>query len=223
MKNQIMTLLFGLATLANAALAQGTQRVSASAADPRDNSLTVQNDRKVPVTVYLEYGEFDRRLGIVPAMQMTTLALPTSAVRGRENIRLFVHPDGEGEDLASQEFELTPPARLALEVPPRGGLKQSSADTMTAVIPPEEQADATLTVDNPRDRAVTVFAEQGDFDVRLGQVPSHSRVTLRFPRSVVRPDESIRIFVHPDGGVDLSSETMQIRRGAHLGLRVPPR
>jgi hypothetical protein len=94
---------------------------------------------------------------------------------------------------------------------------------MPAGIPPEELADATLTVENPRGVAVTVFAEQGDFDVRLGQVPAHGRVTLRFPKSVADVVDSMRIFVHPDGGVDLASETLHVKRGEHLGLRVPPR
>lgn len=92
---------------------------------------------------------------------------------------------------------------------------------MMEVIPPEELADATLTVDNPRAEPVTVFADQGPFDVRLGQVPAHSRVTLRFPKSVIAPDESIRIFVHPEGGFDLASETLDVRPAQHLGLRVP--
>ena len=97
-------------------------------------------------------------------------------------------------------------------------------DTMTAVIPPEDLADATLTVDNPRSEPVTVLAEQdGSIDVRLGEVPAHARATLRFPKSVVLPDGSIRVFVHPEGGSDLASETLQVRQGEHLGLRVPAR
>jgi hypothetical protein len=92
-----------------------------------------------------------------------------------------------------------------------------------AVIPPEELADATITVDNPRTVPVTVFAEQGLFDVRLGRVPAKGRVTVRFPKSVELGGESIQVFVHPEGSEDLASETLQIRKGEHLGLRVPAR
>jgi hypothetical protein len=183
--------------------------------------VTVQNNRPVPVTVYMEYGAFDRRLGIVPGQRTATLPLPAWAVNDRQSIQLFVHPEGEADDLATQEFSLTPPARLGMLVPATGSVAQTPTHTMRAVIPPEELADATLTVDNPRDRMVTVFAEHGAFDVRLGQVPAHSRVTLPFPKSVVGSDESIQIFVHPDRGVDLASATMQLRQGQHLGLRVP--
>jgi hypothetical protein len=94
-------------------------------------------------------------------------------------------------------------------------------DGMTATIPPEELADATLTVQNPRAKPVTVFAEQGSsIDVRLGQAPAHGRATLRFPKSVVRGEE-VRVFVHPEGGFDLSAQTLHVHPGEHLGLGVP--
>jgi hypothetical protein len=222
MKTQIATLLLGLATLGGVAQAQvAARQQTAVTTDTSANALTVQNDRNVPVTVYMDYGPFDRRLGTVPAFQTATVPLPAWAVEGRESIQLFVHPEGDVEDLATQELSLQPPGRLAMIVPPRGGMPLAPRDTMMEVIPPEELADATLTVDNPRAKPVTVFAEQGPFDVRLGQVPAHSRVTLRFPKSVVAPDESVQIFVHPEGGFDLASETLQVRPAQHLGLRVP--
>jgi hypothetical protein len=221
MKTLLVSLLLGLSTLGGGASASMAQQSPAAAAGPRDNSVTVQNNRAVPVTVYMEYGEFDRRLGIVPAQQTATLALPAWAVSDRQMIQLFVHPEGQVEDLSSQDFSLAPPARLGILVPASGNMPEVRTRTMRAVIPPEELADATLTVDNPRDRAVTVYAEQGEFDVRLGAVPAHSRLTLPFPRSVVAADNSVQIFVHPDGGADLSGDVMQVRQGQHLGLRIP--
>jgi len=227
MKTQVATLMLGLATLAGlagAAPGQTPQRPQSSAtADTSVNAVTVQNDRKVPVTVYMDWGAFDRRLGTVPPFQTATLPLPAWAVDGRETVRLFVHPEGDAEDLATEELSLQPPGRLGVIVPPPGGMPMAPRDTMIEVIPPDELADATLTVDNPRAKPVTVFAEQGPFDVRLGQVPARSRVTLRFPKSVVAPNESIQIFVHPEGGFDLTSETLQVRPGQHLGLRVSVR
>jgi hypothetical protein len=221
-KPQIMTLLFGLAALAHAAAAQDGQRLTASlATDTPNNSVTVQNDRKVPLTVYMEYGDFDRRLGIVPALRTTSLSLPAWAVRGRDRIQLFVHPEGAVNDLATREFSLKPPARIGMLIPASGTMAPAPADAMMEVIPPEEIADATVTVDNSRGKAVTVFAEQGEFDVRLGEVPAHGRVTLRFPKSVVHPNGTLQLFVHPEGGIDLSSETLHVRSGEHLGLRVP--
>ena len=212
-----------LGLLATSARAQDpkTQRLPRVETIDTINAITVQNERKVPVTVYLDYGRFDRRLGVVPAQQVKTLAVPGFAVKGRRTLRLYVHPEGEVNELATQTFTLAPPGRIALLVPPAGGMPVS-ADTMTEVIPPEALDDATLTVENPRDRAVTIFVQQGRFDVRLGTVPAHGRVTLRFPKNVVLPSRSILVTVQPEGGRDLSSQTMSVKRGEHLGLRVPP-
>jgi hypothetical protein len=223
MKTHIAAIALCLTALGGVAQAQTPRRLPPSVtADTATDFVTVQNDRKVPVVVYLDWGEFDRRLGTVPAHQTARLPLPAWAVKGRDSVQVFVHPEGEVEDLASQTVALRPPGRLGVVVPPEGGFP-APIDTMMAVIPPDEVADATLTVDNPRGVPVTVFVEQGDFDVRLGQVPAHARATLRFPKSVVFPDETVQIFVHPEGGLDLASESLQVRRGEHLGLRVPVR
>jgi hypothetical protein len=221
MKTQIATLVLGLATLASAAQAEVPWRLPpAVTTDTTANTVTVQNDRKVPVTIYMEHGQFDRRLGIVPALQTKALRLPAWAVQERDTIQLFAHPEGEVDDLATQEFSLKRPARIAKVVPRRGDMPKPPTDGMTATIPPEELADATLTVQNPRAKPVTVFAEQGSIDERLGPVPAHCRATLQFPKSVVVPDETIRIFVHPEGGFGLATETLHVRPGEHLGLRV---
>jgi hypothetical protein len=226
MKTKMAIAVLGLATLASVAPAQGTQQLPPTVAPDSsyDNTVTVQNDRKVPVTVYMDYGPFDRRLGTVPGLRTATLPLPKWAVEGRDRIQLFVHPEGEVDDLATQEFSLKPPARLGMIVPARGNMPSTmQTDGMTVEIPPEELADATLTVENPRSTAVTIFAEQGPFEVRLGQVPADSSATLQFPKSVVLPNSSIQIVVHPEGGLDLASEMLEVWPGRHLGLRVPLR
>lgn len=224
MRSRMAALALGLATLASVAPAQDTTKLPPTVIADTLNVLTVQNQRNVPVTVYMEYGRFDRRLGEVQPFDVARLPLPEWAVRSRTRIQLFVHPEGEGgRDLATHHFSLRAPARLALRVPPRGGSEPPPTDTMTEVIPPEQLAEATLTVDNARDKTVTVYAKQGPFDVRLGQVPAGGRETLRFPKSIVHPGEFIQIFVHPDGEMDLASERLKIERGKHLGLRVPRR
>jgi hypothetical protein len=226
MKTKIAALVLGLATLGGVARAQSAQARLAVATtdDPPANTVTVQNDRKTPVTIYLEYGVFDRRLGNVPALQTATLPLPSWMVNARERVQLVAEPEKGAGDFVTQWFSLEPPGRIGMVVAPPGGLPPEPGDTMLAVIPPEELADATLTVENPRKMAVTVFAELPDMDgldVRLGKVPAHGSATLRFPKSVVGPNNAIRVFVHPDGGFDLSSQIMEVRRGEHLGLRVP--
>ena len=186
---------------------------------PQAATVEVQNDRQVAVTVYMEYGRFDRRLGTVPAMSMATLPLPEWVAERHQHIRLFVHPEGES-DLESREFPLRPGERLALKVPARGE-RPAYTGGMMATLPPEELSETTLTVENHRGNEVTIYVEQGAFDLRLGTVPAHGTATLRLPAELVRPDESIQIIVHPEGGLDLETQTLRIRQGEHLGLRVP--
>lgn len=220
MKVHSTIFVLSLATLATIAPTASQRPLLAAVTDSSTYVVTVQNDRSVPTTVYLEYGRFDRRLGVVPPMQTAILPLPAWALEGRTSIQLFAHPEGE-EDLATQEFTVKPSERLAMVVPARGDMSATSHSRMRAVIPPEELSDATVTVDNPRDKPVTVFAEQGEFDARLGVVPAKGRATLAFPKAVILPSESVKIFVHPDKGFDLASQMLEVRAGAHLGIRVP--
>jgi hypothetical protein len=215
-------LVLGLAMLPSIARAQEPQMLPpVVTTDTIANALTVQNQRDRPVTVYLAHGPFDHRLGQVPAWETAILPLPAWAAKGYARVKLFAHPEGAFGDLATQEFTVRPPGRIAMVVPAEESV--DPRDPMTAVIPPEDSANATLTVDNSRDVPVTVLVEHGRFDVRLGQVPAKSRQTLRFPKAVLAPGQSIRIFVEPQGGSDLGSQPLQVKWGDHLGLRVPAR
>ena len=225
MRSLTVALALGLGAFASVLPAQDPpQKLPPRATIDTVNAVTVQNNRKVPVTVYLEQGRFDFRLGIVSPMGTETLRLPAAALKGLASVRLSVHPQGEAGDLMSQHFTLPRAARITLLVPSIGDMGDlTPADTMTEVIPPEDLAEATLTVDNPRDEAVTVFARRGPFDTRIGRVPARGRATLRFPKAVVGVGETVTLFVQPDGGRDLASETIKITRGQHVGLRVPVR
>lgn len=224
MKTIVLIACLGVMALPDVVSAQIPQKLPPSiTTDTIGSSVTVQNNRKVPVTIYLESGIFDRRLGVVPPLGMRTLPLPTWAVKGFTTVRLFAHPADEVDDLATERFQLQPPGRIGMLVRTREEMAAlAPQDTMMEVIPPEEIAEATLTVDNSRNVPVTVYAEAGMFDVRLGQVGANQRVTLRFPKSVVSPLHSVQIFVQPKNGVQLASQSMMVRKGDHLGLRVPP-
>jgi len=223
MKILTSSLVVTLATVARIAAAQvPTVLPPAVITDTVASSVTVQNERKVPVTVYLATGKFDRRLGVVPALATQTLPLPDWAVT-QSSVRLFAHPENSLEDLSTDKFTLVPPGRVKMIVRDQFAKPAvAPTDTMMQIIPPEELANATITVDNPRDVPVTVFAEAGPFAARLGEVAAKGRRTLRFPKSVISPFGSIRVFVRPQGGLDLTSTQLTVRQGDHLGLRVPP-
>lgn len=212
-----------LATVAGTAAAQvPTTLPPAVITDTIMSSVTVDNHRKAPVTVYLATGKFDRRLGVVPPQSKGTLPLPDWAVSQGATVRLFAHAEDSFEDLSTDKFTLTNPARLAMVIRGYGeALPVAPTDTMMEKIPPEELANATVTVDNPRKVPVTVFAEAGPFAIRLGEVAANSRSTLRFPKAAINPFGSVTLFVHPQGGHDLASTKFSVKAGDHLGLRVP--
>ena len=207
-----------LATGAFCTTAHGQTGTRGLTADPT-LTVEVQNNRTVPVTVDLEYGAFDHRIGVVPPMQTESLSLP-GWIPGQDDVRLFVHPE-DGRDLETPSLTLRPGMTLALLVPARGPVPAEPAETMTERLTTEELSHTTLTVDNPRSQAVTVYADQGPFDVRLGTVAAHTRETLKLPDSALYAAPDLQIVVHPEGGWDLASETLTVRRGEHLGLRVP--
>jgi hypothetical protein len=100
---------------------------------------------------------------------------------------------------------------------------RDSSDAMTAFIPPDERAEATLTVENERNVPVIIYAEEGDFDHELGRIGAHDESTLVLPAWLSGPGQGVRLFVHPVNGFDLASGPLDIERGEHIGIRVPPR
>lgn len=77
----------------------------------------------------------------------------------------------------------------------------------------------TLTVENPRGVPVGVYLERGSYDTRLGTIPPHRTVTLTLPPFLVE-GESATVFVHPEGGPDLTVRDLRLRPGEHATLQV---
>ncbi len=183
-------------------------------------TVTVQNNYHEPVTVFVEYGPFDRRIGEVKALSEATLPLPPSILRQNGEIQVFVHL-ARGGDQASQWFHAAPGEQIAMIVP----TATPASNEIVAPLPPEDLSKTTLTVINDRPRSVVIFAQEGDgpFEVRLGKVAAEDTATLRFPRSVVRNDQTVQIDVQAAGGLDLESqEPLQLKPGEHLALRLTP-
>jgi hypothetical protein len=78
-------------------------------------TVTVQNNRPVPVVVYLDQGEFDIRLGTVPAQSIGMLNLP-KYLDENASIDMIVHPEG-GRDLSVGPFTLEVGKKLEILVP----------------------------------------------------------------------------------------------------------
>jgi hypothetical protein len=223
MMRHISTMILGLAVLSSAAAAQSTmqpprQLPTTKITADTSNYLAVQNDRASTVTVYARVGAFDRRLGTVAAGQMSTIPIPTWAVSGETSLKVFARADGEDFDLVTQTFPLRGAKRLGLLIPPRGGL--ASSDSLLVKMNADKLAATTITLNNGRNKPVTVFAEQGIYSVRLGEVRAGEQATLRVPKSLIARDNTIRVFVRPAGGTDQVTQLLQLKQGEHVGIRM---
>jgi copper(I)-binding protein len=218
MRTTMMTFLLAAAT-STAAWAEPVP--AQPKAVPADSAvtLTVQNNRDVPVTVFVEQDQLDVRVGMVPALRTVTLALPSWVTEDASDLQVFVHPEG-GIDLNAEVMAVKPGAHLALEVPKGMNPPAQPAREMTATLPPSEMAATTVTVTNERDVEVAIYLENGDFDIRLGMVPANSTRTLGVPAQYAHGQQSIDLVVHPERGFDMESQTLDLRKGEHLGLRV---
>ncbi|WP_396202402.1 hypothetical protein [Gemmatimonas sp.] len=179
--------------------------------------VTVQNDRSTPVTVYLESAGFDRRLGVVAAGEVATLPLPAWAVNGRRTLRLLARPEGSGVSVATPFFAVSGVVRVGLLVPPSG---IASIDSVPVPLTAEERASTTITIDNPRNKPMTVFAEQGLRSVRLGEVPANTQATLSFPKDLIARGDAIRVFVRPVGGMDVATRALNLKTGDHIAVEI---
>lgn len=219
---RVTALLLGLASISTVAAAQDQQPPrrlpTTTVTADTSNILTVQNDRATAVTVYSKAGRFDRRLGVVAAGQIATIALPVWATTGTSSLQVFARADGEDTDLVTQTIALRGSKRIGLLVPPAGGV--TSTNNIVVTLSNEERASTTVTVNNDRDRAVTVFAEQGLYSVRLGEVKAGEQATLKVPASLLSRENTMRVFVRPAGGLDLATQTLSFKKGEHLGVRV---
>lgn len=180
-------------------------------------TLTVENERSEPVIMYLEQGEFDTRLGTVPAHETGTLALPPSLEDGEE-IQVFAHPEG-GIDMESHDLIVDRKADLMVLVPDND-VGYMGSPSPREVPNPGENA-TTVTVENDRAVPVTMFVERGEFDTRIGTVPPGAEETLMVPEWIARENPEAVIYAHPEGENDLGTWRLDMSPGAHLFVKVP--
>jgi len=87
--------------------------------------------------------------------------------------------------------------------------------------PPQQSSTrATVTVQNDQKDSVTVYAQRGEEDIRLGQVPALGIATFTVPDWLSLDRDEVQFFVHPKDGFDLGSGTVDLSPGEHLGLLV---
>jgi hypothetical protein len=85
----LLTAALALVGVAMPASAQSAYQVSGK------SELIIQNNRTVPVTVYLESAPFERELGRVEAMRSASFSVPEHLLREGETIDLLISPRGQ--------------------------------------------------------------------------------------------------------------------------------
>ena len=83
--------------------------------------------------------------------------------------------------------------------------------------------DYTLSVQNDRDEAVTVYLDSTPFERTLGTVEAMRTATFSLPESVGRDGETVRLLIQPRGGFALEARGMvrDSDDGVHLALTLP--
>jgi hypothetical protein len=81
-------------------------------------TLTVMNPRASKVSVFVQHGDFDTKIGTVPADGFRTLEVPAWLVREPQDVTIFVHPTN-GFDMASQDVTLKRGSHIEVTVPLR--------------------------------------------------------------------------------------------------------
>ncbi len=79
-------------------------------------SVVVQNNRALPVRVYLEIGNQEVKLGSVDAMGVATLVVPRWLVQSGEEVNIFVQPKN-GFEMQTGYIDLQPGEHLGIIVP----------------------------------------------------------------------------------------------------------
>ncbi|HEY0928989.1 MAG TPA: hypothetical protein VGE27_03625 [Gemmatimonas sp.] len=217
-------LAIGLATLTLGAANLGAQQQpptrlpTARVVGEVKNMLTVQNDRNAPVTVFMQTNGMDRKLGVVAAGAVTSLDIPVSAARGQNTLRFYARTQGAGPDLVARELPASSTRQLGLLIPPAGGVTWT--DSIAVPLTSEERAAATVTIDNRRNKAMAVYAEQGTYSVKIGEASASGMTTLRLPATMLRNSEGVRVLMRPAGDVGLSTQVLKLKTGDHVAVEV---
>lgn len=214
----LATLSLGAATLGAQTNQPPTRLPAARVVGETKNVLTVQNDRDVPVTVFVQTRGTNRKLGVVKAGTVGTLSIPAAAVRGQESLYFYARTPGNGPDLVAQALPVNTTSQLGLLVPPSGGVTWS--DSIAVPLTREERANATVTIDNRRSKAMTVYAEQGTFSVKIGEATANGLTTLRLPANMLGNTDGVRVLLRPAGDVGLSTQVLKLKTGDHVAVEV---
>lgn len=179
--------------------------------------VTVQNDQRTAVTLFIDAGRVDRAIGTVQPGAITSIALPEWALRGQRTVKVVARTDAGSKAIASYSLPVDENRELGVLVPPSEGLP--SGDSIFVTLPTGTAEHATLTVSNERGQPVIVYAEQGLMYVRLGEVAGHRQETLVIPSLLTKSKGAIRVFART-GAAGVATAALRLKQGDHLAVIV---
>lgn len=210
--------------IVSAAVLAGFTADSARAQDA--GTLTVQNNRDVPVTVYVEGTMGDAgplrevRIGMVPPKDTRQIQIPEWAA-SENTVQAFLHVEGSG-DLATEGFPVGPGVDIGTIVTTSD---MGDIQEMTRQMP--QEGATTVRVQNNRMVPVTVLVRESrpalgpTLDSRVGVVPAESTVEMALPEWVETIGEEVVFVLQPAGDADLTSQTVNLIDGSTPELLVP--
>jgi hypothetical protein len=180
--------------------------------------VTILNNLTVPVTIFLDYGDFDRRIGIVAPKSSGSLPLPASALEELTTLQLYAKVE-KGFPLETHGFKVTPDMRVGWVVG-KDIPSKPAGDTIKVAVPKPAFASTVLNVTNDRDVMTTLYAEDnGVFSVKLGYVAPHASAKLSVPQYLLS-GQTLRVVAHPEGGSDLEPQEIQLA-GPEVSYAIP--
>ena len=206
-----------LATGAMALFLGATAPLAAQSAHPvHTDQLLVQNNRDVPVEIYLNTSPVDMKMGTIAPFSSAMMTIPKWVVADQNAIDVVAIPDGQialkGEALLQDGGP-----NFAMVVPPAEDQDvKGVAPSLAALLVPSDEA--TVTVRNDGHHNADVFVQAGAFDSKLGQVPGHSVMTFRVPDRFVGMSSQVVVAPHHESVV--TSQAIHLGEDHHVSVTV---
>jgi hypothetical protein len=218
-KNRRSSRMQKLTTAAFAAFLGATAPLAAQSAHSlHSDQLLVQNNRDVPVDVYLDTSPVDMHVGTIAPFQSAMMTIPSWVVRKEGTLDVVAIPEGQIPLKGRAELQEGGP-NFALVVPPTEDQDvKVSAPSLAELLYPQDMTGATVTVRNDGHHKADVFVQAGAFDSKLGVVPGNSVMTFRVPDHFV--GMSSEVVVAPHEGSVLTSQAVHLDEGHHVSVTV---
>jgi hypothetical protein len=198
--------------------------------EAQNTTLTVQNERNEPVTVFVERVTnpvtgnvaMNARIGEVPASSTATFDIPEWAMNRPEGDLTFVVQVAGGWELTPVELAVQSGDNLGMIVVEQDNLNE------TLAAPTVDPGQASVTVLNNRAVPVLVLVEVGmggrerPVHLLIGTASPEGETTMPIaPDLLGEGIDELRFVLHPLGGSDLPTQVVNLEAEDRIEIIVP--